>query len=355
MQTTGPKLLLIALLLSCFGCAFPSYKPSELGDFPPQPDGFEAELQRHVEMLAGNIGSRNAFVPDAYERAATYIEQQFREAGLEVRRQPVTIPDRGRFKCGPMTVYNIEAVVPGSDPNKTVVVGAHYDTKVASRHWKDSGTSPRPDEPGTPGADDNASGVAVILALAKQLANTKPNCTIRFVAFANEEPPFFQTEAMGSLVYAKSLKEEGVDVRAMVCMEMLGSYSETSQEQFHFVTLVRPILGLPSLNNEYVVMLGNMRSYPLMRRSARVFQKNSTTRLRVLPMVQLPYIVAWSDDWSFWNQGFTAFSLTDTGLLRNHNYHELSDTPDTLDYDIMADVAWGAVALVKAMADEAMD
>lgn len=340
--------LLLFFLLT--GCAFPSYRPGAVEGHPPPPESLEINLRKHVQVLAGDIGQRNAFHPKPYTKAADYIAQTFEEIGLEVRRQPVVIPDRRRFKCGPMTVYNIEGVLPGIDPDKTIVIGAHYDTKVASLHWKDSGTSARPDEEGTPGADDNASGVAVMLEIARHLSKTKPQYTVRFVAFANEEPPFFQTEAMGSTVYAKSLKEEGVDVSAMIAMEMLGSFSSTASfDQFHFVTLLRPLLGLP-LTANHVVMMGNFRSTRLMHRSASVFQDHTNTRLRVLPMLQIPVIVAWSDDWSFWQEGYRAFSLTNTGLLRNHHYHEVTDTPDTLDYGPMTDVAWSAVFVTKALA-----
>lgn len=348
--------LVFALTISASGCALPSYSPRDTGSYTPPPEGFQASLRKHVKVLAGDIGPRNAFRPEQYAQAADYIEATLKQTGLEVRRQAVVIPDRNRFDCGPMTVYNIEAVLPGTEPDTTIVIGAHYDTKVASAHWKDSGTRTRLEKPGTPGADDNASGVAVMLEIAQQLAKTKPRYTIRFVAFANEEPPFFQTEAMGSTVYAKSLREQGTDVRAMIAMEMLGCYHRTAaHDQFHFVTLIRPLLGLPSLSYDYVVMMGNFRSTRLMHRCADVFQTRTKTTLRVLPMLQIPVIVAWSDDWSFWQQGYRAFSLTDSGLLRNHHYHEPTDTPDTLDYETMADVAWAATALVDGLANEQIE
>lgn len=336
----------LLLLIPLVGCRATLYEPAPLDDHPPLPANLENNLRKHVQILAGDIGERNCFTPDNYAKAADYIETVFKESGLPIRRQAVVVPDHPRFKCGPMTVHNIEAVLAGTDPGKTVVIGAHYDTKVASRHWKDRGTEPLIGQPGTPGADDNASGVAVLLEIARHLSKTRPQYTIRFVAFANEEPPFFQTDAMGSRVCARALVNEGQDVLAMVSLEMLGCFHETSDEKrIYPVTL----LGLP-YTFDYVTMLGNVGSRRLMHGCAEVFKHHTNTPARVLPIPHLWRSIAWSDDWAFWEQDIPAFALTDTSYLRNHHLHELTDTPDTLDYGPMADVAWGARFFIQALA-----
>ena len=337
---------LLLVFLALAGCRATLYEPTPSVDLPPRPEQLEDNLRGHVQVLAGEIGERNCFRRNNYDAAADYIEQTFKETGLAVRRQAVIVPECDRFKCGAMTVYNIEVVLPGREPGGTIVIGAHYDTKVASPHWKDSGTRPLLDQPGTPGADDNASGVAVLLELARELSKTRPRYTIRFVAFANEEPPFFQTDAMGSAVYARSLVDDGVDVRAMIAMDTIGCFHKTSSSK-------RP--GAASLFNlpytfDYVMMIGNLRGRRLMHRSAKLFQDHAHTPVRVLTLPRLVRGIAWSDDASFWEQGIPAFCLTDSAYLRNDRYHGVDDTPDTLDYGPMADIAWAMRFVVETLA-----
>ena len=164
-----------------------------------------ARLASHVQELAGRIGSRHAGNPGALEAAARYIEERFVEHQYQVERQP--------FQTAGTTVANIEARRVAA-PNRFFVIGAHYDT-VSS----------------TPGANDNASGVAVMLELARMLAAANDGGTIRFVAFVNEEPPWFQTELMGSLVYADRAKSRRDDVTGMLSLETMGYYSDAEGSQ----------------------------------------------------------------------------------------------------------------------------
>jgi acetylornithine deacetylase/succinyl-diaminopimelate desuccinylase-like protein len=174
--------LILVFLLCCWWMMIRMPGRSFSGPLPPLTDlqtVLRAELRGHVEKLAGEIGERNVFLAKKLAAAADYIAATFTAAGCEVRRQS--------FKAGGELCQNLEIEIPGTTkPEEIVVVGAHYDSVS-----------------GSPGADDNASGVAATLALARSLAGQKPARTLRFVAFVNEEPPFFYTENQGSLVYAR--------------------------------------------------------------------------------------------------------------------------------------------------------
>ncbi|MBX2853163.1 MAG: M20/M25/M40 family metallo-hydrolase [Phycisphaeraceae bacterium] len=333
------------------GCNVSLYEPIANPDHPELPSDLEDNLRQHVQVLAEDIGERNCYRQANYEAAAGYIESIFKEAGLQPLRQPVRVPENDRFQLPETTAYNIEAIVQGACVNNVIVVGAHYDTKVASAYWDDDGTPPAPDRPGTPGASDNASGVAVMLEVARHLAKTKPKYTIRFVAFANEEPPFFLTDSMGSMVYARSMKEQQIDVQAMVCLDTIGCFHETSRRKRKYPV---ELLGLP-YTFDYVTFLGNPQSRKTMKRGASTFQRHTSTPLRVAWIWRISKRIAWSDDASFWAYGYPAFTVTDTAYLRNHHSHEPTDRAGTLDYGPMADIAWAAVFLIKAFANEPQD
>ncbi|MEM6259572.1 MAG: M20/M25/M40 family metallo-hydrolase [Planctomycetota bacterium] len=333
------------------GCHVDLYGPINNPDHPGQPNDLDANLRKHVQVLAGDIGERNCYHPANYEAAASYVESIFKEAGLKPRRLPVLVPENDRFLLPATTAYNIEAVVQGECAERVIVVGGHYDTKVASECWDDDGTPPIPDRPGTPGASDNASGVAVMLEVARHLAKTEPKYTIRFVAFANEEPPFFLTDSMGSMVYARTMKDQQIDVKAMICMDTIGCFHETSRSKRKYPV---ELLGLP-YTFDYVTFLGNTHSRKIMKRGASTFQRHTNTPLRVAWIWRISKRIAWSDDASFWEYGYPAFTVTDTAYLRNHHAHEPTDTAEKLDYGPMADVAWAAVFLVKQLANEPVD
>jgi hypothetical protein len=304
------------------------------------------ELRETVEKLATDIGERNCYNPDGLEKAAAWIEEQFRLLGYTPRRLPVHVPAGAPYHCGAMTVWNIEAVKPGPPGAEEIVVGAHYDSKVGMPGWHDS-YSPRPDRKGTPGANDNASGVAATLALARLLRDAPAARTIRFVAFVNEEPPFFQSEAMGSLVYAKELaRDKTRRVAGMFSPETLGNYSPAERgKRIPFSAA----FGL-SRNADYVCFLSNGGSQAFAKECAEIFQAHSRIELRRVAFPQLVKRIGWSDDWAFWRVGIPAFAVTDTAFLRSNDYHELSDTPDKLDYDTMAEVVWGLRHMLQEIA-----
>ena len=344
-----PTILLLALAaLVLTGCVTTSYPPEGAPGDPALARALEKRLYNHVEMLAGEIGERHCYRPEAYERAASYIETELSKLGYTVNRQAVHVPDNEKFACGETVAWNIEAVKPGTTrAEEVIVLGAHYDSKVATPKWNDSGP-PLPDQAGTPGASDNASGVAGVIEVARALAETPLERTIRFVAFANEEPPFYQTDSMGSVVYARALAaDSSLEVVGMISLEQLGCFSKTPGKKRW------PFLGITGLTDEtdYIAFLTNLSSRRFAKSCAQVFAEDSTVPVKVMPVPAFAKFVAWSDDWSFWKEGIPAFSVCDTAYLRNDHYHELTDTPDSLDYEPMAEVVRSCVTMVADLAN----
>ncbi len=279
----------------------------------PEATDLSEALQRHVVRLADEIGDRNLRRYPQLIQAANYIESQLRSAGYEVSRQVYEVDGQ---EC-----YNLEVALTGAaSPDEIVVVGAHYDTY-----------------PSTPGADDNASGTAALLELARRFAGSQPRRTLRFVAFTNEEPPYFQKPSMGSWSYAHRSRELNENLVCVLSLETLGYYSDEAESQRY-----PPPLGVvyPSVG-DFVGVVGNVASRPLVHRVLSSLRKNLEfpTEAGAVPGV-MPG-VGWSDHWSFWQEGYQAVMITDTAVFRNPNYHRASDTPDTLDYARMARVVEG--------------
>ncbi len=346
-----PLAIVLAAFVSITCACTTTVHPSALANgHPPVPAGLADELRYSVTKLAGDIGERNAYHPQKLALAADWIEAQFKAMGYATRRVPVEIPDGRPYECGKRTVWNIEADKPGTTlAGEILVIGAHYDSKVATPDWHGH-DHPMPCEPGTPGADDNASGVAGVLAVARRLRDVPLARTVKFAAFVNEEPPFFQTETMGSFAYAKALAEEcakvpGRKVIGMISFEMLGTYARGAGKK-------RPLcVGACGLKDEpdYLAFLGNRTSRPFAETCAKHFAAHSHLTLRETGIPTMLPSIAWSDDWSFWQQGVPAFSATDTAYLRNDHYHDVSDTPDTLDCAKMADAVWGLGFVVEGV------
>lgn len=280
-----------------------------------------AELVADVKALAGEIGERNLNRYPKLLAAADFIEASLTRAGLTPRRDSYEL--RGR------TCHNLEVEIRGTRP-EILVVGAHYDSVSDS-----------------PGANDNASGVAGMLALARPFAGKPCGQTLRFVAFVNEEPPYFQTPEMGSFVYARRCKERGDKIAAMISLETIGYFSDAPRSQTY------PAVGLgffyPTTGN-FIGFVGNTRSRTLLRSAVSAFKK-----ARKLPCegAALPTVVpgvGWSDQWSFWQCGYPAIMVTDTAPFRYPYYHMSSDTPAKLDYDRFALVVSGMEKVIAELA-----
>ena len=248
----------------------------------------EHRVREHVVTLAGTIGERNVFRPQALAAARNYIEAVFTQQGYQVARQSYEVHNTA---CA-----NLQATLPGGAKRKQVLLlGAHYDSVT-----------------GSPGADDNASGVAALLEIAGLLAATSPALTVRLVAFVNEEPPFFMTPHQGSAVYARAARERGEDIRLMVSLEMLGCYFDTPGSQ-HYPPLFRWFY--PDRGN-FVALVSDFGSLPAARHRAWVFRAHSDFPLEYAGLFRGFPGVAWSDHLPFWQEGYPAVMATDTAFHR---------------------------------------
>lgn len=284
-------------------------------------------LRADVEVLAGAIGERNQTRIASLDSAARFIETTFRTLGYTIEIQSY----RANTGARNIPFRNIEATLRGAGhPGEIVLIGAHYDSVIES-----------------PGADDNASGTSSLLEIAQLVANEHPDRTVRFVAFANEEPPLFWTEDMGSLRYARMAKARGDSIVAMLSLESLGYYSvaEGSQRYPLFLHWFYPNRG------DFIAFVGNLGSRSLVRRVVRDFRSHTQfpSQGTAAPK-QIPGI-GWSDHWSFWQVGYAGIMITGTAPNRNANYHTPEDLPATLDYDRMARVVHGVTRVVRTLAN----
>lgn len=320
--------LALVLLVAVTGCTmFWMPGSSWKGDVPALDDAgraVRAEVEADVRALAETIGERSVFQPDRMEAAARHIESRFGACGLAPRRET--------YAAVGNDVSNVIAgIAGGARAAEIVVVGAHYDSVR-----------------GSPGANDNATGVAAMLALAKRFAATGPARTLRFVAFTGEEPPCFQTETMGSLVHARGCGARGEDVVAMISLETLGCFRDEEGSQDY------PVRGMglvyPTRGN-FVSFVGDVRSRGLVREAIGAFREGARipSEGAALPM-SVPG-VGWSDHWSFRQAGFPALMVTDTAIFRDGAYHTLRDTPDRVDFDRLTRVTLDLVPVVERLAN----
>ena len=285
-----------------------------------QPLGSDG-LRKHVDMLAGTIGGRSAGKYRALQSAAIYIESELRSYGYTTVRQP--------YQADGLTFENIEAERRGSSKaEEIVIIGAHYDTAG-----------------GLPGANDNGSGVAATLELARLNASAQHDRTVRYVFFANEEPPYFQSEAMGSLVYAKRCRERNEKIVAMLSLETIGYYSDEPGSQRYPVGF-HP--GYPNTGN-YLGFVSDVGSAPLLRRVVKHFRSGTTLPSQGAAAPAGIPGVGWSDHWSFWQYGYRGICVTDTAPYRYPYYHTSQDTPDKLDYTRMAQALSGLHEVVRGL------
>lgn len=282
------------------------------------------QLRRDVEVLATDIGPRGVFAPDRYKIAETFLESALTRAGYAVRRR---VFDYLEVEC-----CILEVTLPGiTRPERILVVGAHYDSVEDC-----------------PAANDNASGVAGVLATARALAGRQFHSTVRLVLFANEEPPHFNINAMGSQIYAHECLKKKEDIRGMICLETIGCYSSQPDSQIWPLEALR--LVLPNTGN-FIGIVGIEQSRPFIEACADAFE-----RRQAFPMVAgaaPPGIeqASWSDHRGFNEAGYQALMVTDTAPLRYQHYHRATDTPDKLDYESMARVVRGIIGVVEDLAD----
>jgi Zn-dependent M28 family amino/carboxypeptidase len=309
-------LIIIALLI--FGWSLMVWMPGEsyAGKLPPL-SKTESELQtslnRDVGMLSDKIGIRNYQGYQNLLAAKEYLAQELTTAGYSVKNLDYSIENK--------TYTNLEVEIPGTTlADEILVIGAHYDSPFTS-----------------PGANDNGTGAAAVLALAREFAHSKPMRTLRFVEFTNEEPPFFWTDNMGSMVYARQAKQRGDKIVGMFSLETLGYYSDTANSQQY-----PPPLNLlyPNRGN-FLGFIGNIESRELLRNTIRSFRAQAKFPSEGAALPNALPGVGWSDHWAFWQQGYQAVMITDTATFRYPHYHTLADTVDKIDFDKLARVVSG--------------
>jgi hypothetical protein len=283
----------------------------------------EPRLKKHVSVLAHQIGPRSVFLPDHLKAASDYVRAFWEDRTYDVRVQTYSVED--------IACHNLAVEIQGSvRPDEILLVGAHYDTVSHS-----------------PGANDNGSAVAALLELSRLFASKVSARTVRFVAFANEEPPFFKTSKMGSLVYARACRERQEDIMAMVCLETIGYYRQEAGTQAYPFPLS---LFYPDRGN-FIAVVGNLRSKALVTSFARYFMEASDFPVECAAVFGFITGIDWSDHWSFWHCGYQAIMITDTALFRYPYYHSCEDTVDKLDYYSLARVCHGTYEALKQMAE----
>lgn len=268
-------------------------------------------LRKHVEYLSVKIGDRCLWKENSLKEAEGYIESTLMAYEYAVEHQT--------YSCYGKSVSNLIVEKEGTG-EEVVIIGAHYDTV-----------------PGTPGADDNASAVAGLLELARLHKKSLNKKRLVFVAFANEEPPFFGSYNMGSMVYAKRLKEEKIPAEVMICLEMIGYFSEKEIQAYPL-----PGMGMvyPKTGN-YIGVVGDFHSSSYVSFFKKGIRRNSNIPVRSLTAPRFFGGINLSDNSSFWHHGYRAVMVTDTSFFRNKHYHQETDTIDTLDFDRMAEVVKG--------------
>ena len=276
-----------------------------------QKEGVIKNLYKHVAHLSVKIGERHLWRNGSLSQAAEYIESILTSYGYEVWRQT--------YSCYSKNVSNLIVEKKGND-KEVLIIGAHYDTV-----------------PGTPGADDNASGLAGLLELARLHQFCSNRKTLIFAAFANEEPPCFGTPHMGSMVYAKNVRDQKTPVEVMISLEMIGYFSKETIQRY-------PLPGMAFFypkTGDYIGVVGNFRSSKYVSLFKKGIRRYSRIDSRSLKAPEFFGGINLSDNYSFWHHGFRAIMITDTSFFRNRNYHLEMDTIDTLHFEQMAEVVRG--------------
>jgi Zn-dependent M28 family amino/carboxypeptidase len=298
---------------------------NENTDLTVMKEEIKDNLTKTVHYLAEEIGPRSYTQTDALKKTTDYIKSTLSAYGYEVSVQAYSAKER--------TFENIYVVRKGNTlPERILVVGAHYDTV-----------------PGTPGADDNASGVAGLLELARLFADEQPGKSLHFVAFALEEPPFFRTKQMGSYVYAKKLNDERSDVEGMICLESMGFFRDEPDSQMFPLPFLR--FFYPTTGN-YITFVSNFQSKGFLNRAKNAFRRGSSLPAESLSSFALIPGIDFSDHRSFWKFGYDAIMVTDTAFYRNPHYHGIGDDPSTLDYERLAEVVIGLKASIRELAGD---
>ena len=321
-------LLLIGRVFAIDGVSAPHVNNSEATQITLSPHRenimtLAEALKGHVYKLAKDIGERNVFQPQALYEAEEYLRQTWKKQGYEVLEQEYTLEG--------VRSANIEVNKTGTTkPDEIILIGAHYDSVI-----------------GSPGANDNGSGVAVLLEMSRLLRDIEMQRSMRFVAFVNEEPPFFFTQQQGSRIYVKAVRKRGDNIRLMLSLETMGYFRDEPRSQ-RYPPLFRYFY--PDKGN-FIALVSNLRSRKPMYRLAEAFRTESDFPLQHVATFSIIPGVGWSDHLSFWMSGYKALMVTDTAFYRYPWYHTREDSAEKLDYPRLAEVTDGLVKAVLQLAN----
>jgi hypothetical protein len=310
---------LIGLVVSVIWMPGKSYKGPSAAETETE-SALEIALRKHVTTLAGDIGQRNT--ESTLKQSRDYLRSYLEKFGYTVKEQ--------RYKVDNDIFMNLEVEKEGRNKNAgIVIVGAHYDSVS-----------------GSPGANDNGSGVATVLELAREFANKSSLSSIRFVLFANEEPPFFSSTEMGSYHYAERCAERREPVKAVLIMETLGFYTDKPNSQTYPSNFVP---GYPHTGN-FIAFVGNQSSRALTEQCVASFRASCKFPSEGVAAPNWVNGVDWSDQYWFWKHNYKALMITDTALFRYSYYHTMQDTPDKLNYPSFARVVTGLEHVLESVA-----
>jgi hypothetical protein len=279
-------------------------------------------LQKHVKIIATDIGERNLWHLKALQRTVDYYVTELENLNGTITFQEFTV--NGEL------LKNVEFEYQGSElKDEIIIVGAHYDSVI-----------------GSSGANDNASGIAALIELARYITRYPIQRTTRFVAFVNEEPPFFQSKYMGSWIYAKNARSRGENIIAMFSLETIGYYSsEKGSQRYPF-----PLGSSYPETGNFLAFVGNLRSKHLVYKSIETFRRKAAFPSEGIVAPQWMTGIGWSDQWAFWQESFPAIMITDTAPFRYEYYHTSEDTPDKLSYDGFTRAVSGIYQVINELA-----
>lgn len=317
-------LVVLIFLLLLVGFWFCVTQPLLSGASPnPERTVDPSRLQAHVRKLSVEFSPRDESHLENLDRVAAYIKDEFSQTTAFVTEQLYRVQGK--------SYRNVIAQF-GPESEERIVVGAHYDTAGP-----------------LPGADDNASGVAGLIELARLLGRQQPPMRVELVAFSLEEPPYFGTTGMGSSVHAESLRKQNIRVRAMFSLEMIGCFSDAPYSQ-HFPVGILGAL-YPSTGN-FISVVGRLSDWSLVRRTKAAMGNASPLPVYSINAPTFVPGIDFSDQLNYWHAGYSAVMITDTAFYRNSNYHTAQDTEEKLDYKRMAMVVEGVYATVTELAKQ---
>ena len=313
-------LILFTLLLSaCTNATRTTHEPTTT-----------ERLELDIRILSETYEHRNANDRNTLNASGNWIAQRLESLGYTTTRE--LVPTQGSPQG-----FNVIAELQGTThPDEIIVIGAHYDAV-----------------PGSPGADDNASGVAVMLELARRFAQTPQARTIRWIAFTNEENPSSRGGQMGSATHAQAARSRNENIIAMISLEMLGYYDSTPNSQrYPFPPEMGERLGmdLPT-TADFIAVVGRTQDAPLVHTIASAMRRADTINVTAAPLPALIPDIWRSDHGPFWTQGYTAVMITDTSEFRTPHYHTERDTIDTLDLDRMTSAIPALTEVTRALAN----